>query len=133
MSDDPEQDHFCDGLVEDIITTLSKLAGLRIVARNSSFVYKGRSIDVREAARQLSVRYVLEGSVRKSGNRVRVTAQLIDGARDEHIWAESYDRDLKDVLALQDELAEAITREVRGALSRLEPEPLPAGVVPGGG
>ena len=78
MSGDPEQDYFCDGLVEDIITTLSKLAGLRVIARNSSFVYKGRSVDVREAAKQLGVRYVLEGSVRKSGNRIRITAQLID-------------------------------------------------------
>jgi adenylate cyclase len=78
MSGDAEQDHFCDGLVEDIITTLSKLAGLRVIARNSSFIYKGRSIDVREAAKQLGVRYVLEGSVRKSGNRIRITAQLID-------------------------------------------------------
>jgi adenylate cyclase len=78
MSGDPEQEHFCDGLVEDIITTLSKLAGLRVIARNSSFVYKGRSVDVREAAKQLGVRYILEGSVRKSGNRIRITTQLID-------------------------------------------------------
>ena len=78
MSGDAEQDYFCDGLVEDLITALSKLAGLRVIARNSSFVYKGRSVDVREAAQQLGVRYVLEGSVRKSGGRIRVTAQLID-------------------------------------------------------
>ena len=81
MSGDPEQEYFCDGLVEDIITTLSKLAGLRVIARNSTFVYKGRSVDVREAAKQLGVRYVLEGSVRKSGNRIRITAQLIDATR----------------------------------------------------
>ena len=76
MSGDPEQEHFCDGLVEDIITTLSKLAGLRVIARNSSFVYKGRSVDVREAAKQLGVRYILEGSVRKSGNRIRITTRV---------------------------------------------------------
>ena len=75
MSGDPEQEHFCDGLVEDIITTLSKLAGLRVIARNSSFVYKGRSVDMREAAKQLGVRYILEGRVRKSGNRIRITTQ----------------------------------------------------------
>ena len=92
MSGDPEQEHFCDGLVEDIITTLSKLAGLRVIARNSSFVYKGRSVDVREAAKQLGVRYVLEGSVRKSGNRIRITAQLIDAKDGAHLWAERYDR-----------------------------------------
>ena len=86
MSGDAEQDYFCDGLVEDIITTLSKLAGLRVIARNSSFVYKGRSVDVREAAKQLGVRYVLEGSVRKSGNRIRITAQLIDAKDGTHLW-----------------------------------------------
>ena len=78
MSGDSEQDYFCDGLVDDILTSLSKLAGLRVIARNSSFVYKGRSVDVRDAAKQLGVRYILEGSVRKSGNRIRITAQLID-------------------------------------------------------
>jgi TolB-like protein/class 3 adenylate cyclase len=97
MSGDPEQDYFCDGLVEDIITTLSKLAGLRVIARNSSFVYKGRSVDIREAAKQLSVRYVLEGSVRTSGNRIRITAQLIDAKDGAHVWAERYDRALDDI------------------------------------
>jgi len=99
MSGDPEQEHFCDGLVEDIITTLSKLAGLRVIARNSSFVYKGRSIDIREAAKQLGVRYVLEGSVSKSGNRIRITAQLIDAKDGAHLWAERYDRAIDDVFA----------------------------------
>jgi adenylate cyclase len=98
MSGDPEQDYFCDGLVEDIITTLSKLAGLRVIARNSSFVYKGPSVDVREAAKQLGVRYVLEGSVRKSGNRIRITAQLIDATDGAHLWAERYDRAIDDFL-----------------------------------
>jgi TolB-like protein len=86
MSGDSEQDYFYDGLVDDILTTLSKLAGLRVIARNSSFVYKGRSVDVREAAKQLGVRYVLEGSVRKSGNRIRITAQLIDAKDGTHLW-----------------------------------------------
>ena len=104
MSGDAEQDHFCDGLVEDIITTLSKLAGLRVIARNSSFVYKGRSVDVREAAKQLGVRYVLEGSVRKSGNRIRITAQLIDAKDGTHLWAERYDRAIDDIFAIQDEI-----------------------------
>ena len=95
MSGDAEQDYFCDGLVEDIITTLSKLAGLRVIARNSTFVYKRRSVDVRDAAKQLGVRYVLEGSVRKSGNRIRITAQLIDAKDGAHLWAERYDRALE--------------------------------------
>src|SRR6185369_5661177 len=84
MSRDPEQEFFADGLVDDILTTLSKLSGLSVIARNSSFVYKGRAIDVRQAARELGVRYVLEGSVRKAGNRIRITAQLIDAARGTH-------------------------------------------------
>src|SRR5689334_21243490 len=88
MSDDPNQDFFVDGLVEDIITTLSRLAGLKVIAGNSSFVYKGRSIDVREAARELGARYILEGSVRKAGDRIRVTAQLIDARDGSHVWAE---------------------------------------------
>ena len=104
MSGDVEQEYFCDGLVEDIITTLSKLDGLRVIARNSSSVYKGRSVDVREAARQLGVRYVLEGSVRRSGARIRVTAQLIDAADGSHLWAERYDRAVDDIFAIQDEI-----------------------------
>ena len=97
MSGDPEQEHFCDGLVEDIITILSKLAGLRVTARNSTFVYKGRSVDIREAAKQLGVRYVLEGSVRRSGNRIRITAQLVDATDGAHFWAERYDRAMNDI------------------------------------
>jgi len=102
MSGDAEQDFFCDGLVEDIITTLSKLAGLRVVARNSSFVYKGRSVDVREVAKQLGVRYVLEGSVRKSGSRIRVTAQLID-AKDGSHSGRTVRPCVDDIFAIQDE------------------------------
>lgn len=120
MSGDPEQTHFCDGLVEDIITTLSKLAGLRVIARNSSFVYKGRSIDVREAARQLGVRYVLEGSVRKSSDRVRITAQLIDATDGAHVWAERYDRTIDDIFAIQDEITLVVATELQVRLTEGE-------------
>jgi adenylate cyclase len=104
MSGDPEQEHFCDGLMEDIIRTLSKLVGLRVIARNSTFVYKGRSVDILEAAKQLGVRYVMEGSARKSGNRIRITAQLIDATDGAHLWAERYDRAIDDIFAIQDEI-----------------------------
>ena len=117
MSGDAEQEYFCDGLVEDIITTLSKLDGLRVIARNSSFVYKGRSVDVREAARQLGVRYVLEGSVRRSGARIRVTAQLIDAADGSHLWAERYDRGVDDIFAIQDEITLALATEMQVKLT----------------
>ena len=113
MSGDAEQDYFCDGLVEDIITTLSKLAGLRVIARNSSFVYKGRAIDIREVAKQLGVRYVLEGSVRKSGNRIRITAQLIDAKDGAHLWAERYDRAIDDIFAIQDEITLVLATEMQ--------------------
>ena len=117
MSGDPEQDHFCDGLVEDIITTLSKLAALRVIARNSTFVYKGRSVDIREAAKQLGVRYVLEGSVRKSGNRIRITAQLIDAKDGTHVWAERYDRAIDDIFAIQDEITLVLATEMQVKLT----------------
>jgi len=120
MSGDPEQDYFCDGLVEDIITTLSKLAGLRVIARNSTFVYKGRSVDIREAARQLGVRYVLEGSVRKSGNRIRITAQLIDAQDGTHLWAERYDRAVDDIFAIQDEITLVLATEMQVKLTEGE-------------
>ena len=113
MSGDAEQDYFCDGLVEDIITTLSKLTGLRVIARNSSFVYKGRAVDIREAAKQLGVRYVLEGSVRKSGNRIRITAQLIDAMDGAHLWAERYDRAIDDIFAIQDEITLVLATEMQ--------------------
>jgi len=112
MSGDPEQEYFADGISEDIITGLSKLRWFFVIARNSSFAYKGKTIDVKRAARELGVRYVLEGSVRKGGNRVRITAQLIDAATGNHIWADRYDGDLTDVFALQDE----ITRKVVAAI-----------------
>jgi len=112
MSDDPEQEHFSDGISEDIITALSKLSKLFVVARNSTFTYKGRSIDIRQIGREQGVRYVLEGSVRRGGNRVRITAQLIDAVTGHHLWAQRYDRPMTDVFELQDE----ITREVTSAL-----------------
>ena len=117
MSGDAEQDYFCDGLVEDIITTLSKLDGLRVIARNSSFVYKGHAVDVREAAQQLGVRYVLEGSVRRSGARMRVTAQLIDAADGSHLWAERYDRAVDDIFAIQDEITLVLATEMQVKLT----------------
>jgi adenylate cyclase len=117
MSADPEQEHFCDGLVEDILTTLAKLSGLRVIARNSSFVFKGRAVDVREAAKQLGVRYVLEGSVRKSGSRIRITAQLIDAKDGTHVWAERYDRSIDDVFAIQDQITLVLATEMQVKLT----------------
>ena len=108
MSGDPEQEYFSDGITEDIITDLSKVSALWVAARNTSFTYKGKHVDVPQVARLLKVDHVLEGSVRKSGNRVRITAQLIDGATGGHVWAERYDRDLNDIFALQDEISQAI-------------------------
>jgi adenylate cyclase len=117
MSADAEQDFFCDGLVEDIITTLSKLDGLRVIARNSSFVFKGRSVDVREAAKQLGVRYILEGSVRRTGARLRITAQLIDASDGSHLWAERYDRAVDDIFAIQDEITLVLATEMQVKLT----------------
>jgi adenylate cyclase len=113
MSTDPEQEHFADGLAEDLTTDLAKVAGLLVTARNSTFVYKGRSVSVPQVGRELGVRYVVEGSVRKLGNRVRITAQLIDAATGTHVWADRYDRDLTDIFALQDEVAREIVGAVR--------------------
>jgi len=112
MSGDPEQEYFVDGMVEDLLTTLSKIPSLFVIARNSSFVYKGKSVDVRDVGRELGVRHVVEGSVRKAGNRVRVTAQLVDCNDGKHVWAERYDGELDDVFELQDH----ITREIVTAL-----------------
>lgn len=108
MSGDPEQEYFSDGITEDIITDLSKVEALAVTARNTTFALKGKAMDVSEAARQLRVSHVLEGSVRKAGTRVRITAQLIDGDSGHHLWAERYDRDLNDIFPLQDEIARAI-------------------------
>jgi adenylate cyclase len=108
MSGDAEQEYFADGISEDIITDLSKVAALSVIARNTAFTFKGKSVEVPSVARQLGVSHVLEGSVRKAGNRVRITAQLIDGKAGDHLWADRWDRDLEDIFALQDEISEAI-------------------------
>ncbi|MBL9047273.1 MAG: adenylate/guanylate cyclase domain-containing protein [Tabrizicola sp.] len=120
MSGDPEQAYFSDGIAEDIITDLSKVSGLTVIARNSSFAYKGRSVDVRSIGRELGVAYVLEGSVRRMGQRVRVTAQLIDAATGSHLWANRYDGDLTDVFAVQDEVTLKIVEALKVRLSPAE-------------
>ena len=120
MSGDPEQEYFADGISEDIITGLSKLRWFFVIARNSSFAYKGKAVDVKRAARELGVRYVLEGSVRKGGNRVRITAQLIDAATGNHIWADRYDGDLTDVFALQDEITKKVVAAIEPKLLEAE-------------
>ncbi len=116
MSDDPEQEYFSDGISEDIITALSKLRWFFVVSRNSSFTYKGKTVHMKQVADELGVRYVVEGSVRKSGDRVRITAQLNDVATSSHVWAEHYDRDLTDVFAVQDEITEAIVAAIEPQL-----------------
>lgn len=113
MSGDVEQEYFSDGISEDIITDLSKVSALSVVSRNTAFTFKGKHVDLKQVARQLQVSHVLEGSVRKAGERVRITAQLIEGAKDSHVWAERYDRDLKDIFALQDEISEAIVKALK--------------------
>ena len=120
MSGDPEQEYFSDGISEDIITDLSKIAGLTVIARNSSFTYKGRSVDVREIGRELGVRSVLEGSIRRAGQRVRITAQLIDATSGSHLWAERYDRDLTDIFAVQDDVTTQIVGALKVTLSPAE-------------
>jgi adenylate cyclase len=118
MSGDPEQGYFADGITEDIITDLSKVSGLFVIARNSSFAYKGQAPDIRKVSRELGVRYVLEGSVRRVASRIRINAQMIDGTTGGHLWAERYDRDIEDVFAVQDE----VTRTIVDALKvRLTP------------
>jgi adenylate cyclase len=113
MSGDPEQEYFSDGITEDIITDLSKVSALAVTSRNSSFVFKGRHVDVLKVASDLKVNHVLEGSVRKAGGRVRITAQLVDGSSNDHLWAERYDRDLNDIFALQSEISEAIVKALK--------------------
>ena len=108
MSGEAEQEYFSDGISEDIITDLSNVSALSVIARNTAFTFKGQSLDVKEVAQKLGVTHVLEGSVRKAGNRVRITAQLIDGAKGDHVWAARYDRDLDDIFAIQDEISKAI-------------------------
>jgi len=120
MSADLEQEYFADGIAEDIITALSRYPSLFVIARNSSFSFKGRAVDVKQVGRELGVRYVLEGSLRKSGNRVRVTAQLVEAETGNHVWAERYDRDLADIFAVQDEITEATTIAIAPAIADAE-------------
>jgi adenylate cyclase len=120
MSGDPEQEYFADGMVEEIITALSRVRWLFVIARNSSFIYKGRAVDVKQIGRELGVRYVLEGSVRKSGARIRITAQLIDALTGAHLWADRYDRDLSDIFAVQDEITSSVAAIIEPALAEAE-------------
>src|SRR5215470_10940506 len=120
MSGDPEQEYFADGMVEEIITALSRIRWLFVIARNSSFTYKGQAIDVKQVGRELGVRYVLEGSVRKAGGRVRITPQLIDAISDTHIWADRFDGSLDDVFELQDKVASSVAGAIEPALQALE-------------
>ena len=120
MSGDPEQEYFSDGITEDIITDLSKIAGLTVIARNSSFTYKGRAVDVRAVGRELGVSSVLEGSIRRAGNRVRITAQLIDATSGGHLWADRYDRDLTDIFEVQDDVTHRIVEALKVTLSPAE-------------
>ena len=113
MSGDSEQEYFSDGICEDITTDLSKVSALEVIARNTAFQFKGQTVDVCDVARKLGVSHVLEGSVRKAGDRVRITAQLIDGATGGHIWADRYDRDLTDIFAIQDEISTAIVEALK--------------------
>jgi adenylate cyclase len=124
MSGDPEQEYFSDGMTEDLITDLSKISGLFVIARNSTFTYKGKSVKVDVVGRELGVRYVLEGSVRKAENRVRITAQLIEVHTGGHLWAERYDRDLKDIFSLQDEVTQKIVTALAVKLTEDEQERL---------
>jgi adenylate cyclase len=120
MSSDPEQEYFSDGMTEDLITELSRLTGLFVIARNSVFTFKGRAVKTDQVSRELGARYVIEGSVRKANNRIRITAQLIDAKTDYHMWAESYDRDLQDVFAVQGEIARRITMAMAVKLTKEE-------------
>jgi TolB-like protein len=120
LSGDPEQEYFADGMVEEIITALSKVRWFFVIARNSTFTYKGRAVDVRQVARELGVRCVLEGSVRKAGNRVRISGQLIDAATGNHVWAERYDRELADIFAVQDEITERVVAAIEPQLYAAE-------------
>jgi adenylate cyclase len=120
ISGDPDQEYFADGMVEEIITALSKLRWFFVIARNSSFTYKARAIDVKQVGRELGVRYVLEGSVRKGGNRLRITAQLVEAATGNHLWAERYDRDLNDIFAVQDEITERVVAAIEPELYAAE-------------
>jgi adenylate cyclase len=120
MSGDPEQEYFADGMVEEITTALSRFKSLFVIARNSSFTFKGKAVDVKEVGRRLGVRYVLEGSVRKASGKVRITGQLIDAVTGSHIWANRFERDLTDVFALQDEVTVAVVSAIQPKLLQTE-------------
>jgi len=122
LSGDPEQEYFADGLAEDILTRLAMQRWFPVIARNSSFTFRGRAVDVKDVGRALGARYVLEGSVRKAGNRLRVTGQLIDATTGHHLWAEKYDRVLEDLFAIQDELTDGIVGALEAAVGRAEIE-----------
>jgi TolB-like protein len=122
MSGDAEQEYFADSVVEDIITALSRFKELFVIARNSSFVYRGRAIDIQTIARELGVRYVLQGSVRKASNRVRITGQLIDTATRTHLWADKFDGAIQDVFELQDRITESVVGESAPSLQKAEIE-----------
>jgi TolB-like protein/Tfp pilus assembly protein PilF len=122
LSGDPEQDYFADGVIEDIITALSRIRWLFVIARNSSFTYKGRAVDVKQVGRELGVRYVLEGSVRKAGNRVRITGQLIDATSGTHLWADRFESSLDDIFELQDQMSESVVGAIAPQLERAEIE-----------
>ena len=120
MSEDPDQEHFADGISEDLITDLSRIHWLFVIARNSTFVYKNRAIDVKQVARELGVRYVLEGSVRRAGKRIRINAQLVDAVTGGHHWAERYDRELGDIFAVQDEITRSVVAAIEPRLLAAE-------------
>ncbi|ANY83512.1 adenylate cyclase (plasmid) [Microvirga ossetica] len=122
MSGDPEQEYFADGVVEEIITALSRVRWFFVIARNSSFTYKGRSVDIRQVGRELGVRYVLEGSIQKSGNRVRISGQLIEAASGRHVWADRFDSELADIFDLQDRITESVVGAIEPSLRRAEIE-----------
>src|SRR4249920_4274392 len=122
MSGDPEQEYFADGMVEEIITALSRFKSLFVIARNSSFTFKGQAVDIKEVGRRLGVRYVLEGSVRKASGKVRITGQLIDAVTGAHLWADRFERDLTDVFALQDEVTLAVVSAIQPKMLQTEIE-----------
>ena len=120
MSEDPKQEYFSDGITEDLTSDLSKISGLFVIARNSAFTYKGKAVKVEDIGRELGVRYVVEGSVRRAGDQVRITAQLIDATKGYHLWSERYDRPLKDIFALQDEIVQKIVVTLKLQLALME-------------
>ena len=130
MSGDPSQEYFSDGLTEQIINGLCKVSDLFVIARNSSFAYKGKAVSVKQIAKELGVRYIMEGSVQRAGDRVRITAQLIDATTDYHMWSENYDRDLEDIFALQDDITLRLITEMEAHLTRGEQIRLLAKAIP---